>query len=89
MFQTVNLNAYSNDIDNANVLFNLSAWLGGYTGQNDSAAVSVYFQNSASQIIGNQTTIGPVLDTDRGGIIETIFRQKSDWIKSLRFSKTS
>jgi hypothetical protein len=80
MFQTVNLNAYSNDIDNANVLFNLSAWSGGWAGQNDSASVSIYFRNSASQIIGNRITIGPVLDIDRGGITATIFRQETDLV---------
>jgi hypothetical protein len=77
MSQTTSLIAYANDIDNGNVLFNLSAWMGGWAGQNDSASVSIYFQNSASQIIGNRTTMGPVLDTNRGGITETIFRQKN------------
>jgi hypothetical protein len=75
MSQTTSLIAYANDIDNGNVLFNLSAWMGGWAGQNDSASVSIYFQNSASQIIGNRTTIGPILDTDRGGITATVFRQ--------------
>ena len=80
MFQTVNLDAYASDIDNGNVLFNLSAWLGGWTGQNDSALVGIDFQNSVFQIIGNRTTIGPVLDTDRNGITETIFRYKMDLV---------
>ena len=78
MFQTLDVSAYANDIDNGNVLFNLSAWLGGVTEQNDSVIILIVFQNSASQMIGNSTTIGPVLDADRGGITATIFRQKTD-----------
>ena len=77
MFQTLNVSAYANDIDNGNVSFNLSAWLGGYAGQDDSVTVWIIFQNSASQMIGNRTTIGPVLDADRGGITATIFGQKT------------
>jgi hypothetical protein len=60
MVQTVNLITYAGDIDQ------------GYVGQDDSAAVSIEFKNSASQ------TIGPVFNIDRAGITATIFRQKID-----------
>ena len=77
MFQVVNLITYAGDIDQGYVLFNLSAWLGGYAGQDDSAIVSIQFKNFASQTIGNLTIIGPVLDADRGGITADIFCQQS------------
>ena len=77
MSQMVDLNGFSSGIDSGNVSFNLSAWLGGWQGQNDSTSVSIIFQNSAFQPIGNLTTIGPVLDTDRAGITAMVFRQKN------------
>jgi len=90
MFQKVNLTAYAYDIDAGNVLFNLSAWIGGLSEKNDSVSVSIIFQNSIYQFTGNGTTIGPVLGTDRNGINATIFRQatgpvpiNSRWITAI------
>ncbi|CAF4739775.1 unnamed protein product, partial [Rotaria sp. Silwood1] len=65
MSQSIDLFSYVTDIASGNVSFNLSAWLGGWTNQDDSAQVSVDFLNYAYQIVGNRTTIGPVLATDR------------------------
>ncbi len=44
----------------------------GYAGQDDSAIVSIEFKNSACQIIGNPTTIGPVLNIDRGEMMAVL-----------------
>ncbi|CAM4958000.1 unnamed protein product [Rotaria socialis] len=79
MWQTINLTNYADSalIDTGTVKFNLSAWLGGVSNQNDSATVFLSFTDQANQTIGSMTSIGPVLDTDRGGLTVLIFRQTS------------
>ncbi|CAF3797665.1 unnamed protein product [Rotaria sp. Silwood1] len=86
MSQSIDLFPYVTDIVSGNVSFNLSAWLGGWTNQDDSAQVSVDFLNYAYQIVGNRTTIGPVLATDRGFTTSLVFRQNSGIIpKNTRY----
>lgn len=67
MWQTIDLTQYVDEslIDSGIVNFNLSAWLGGYTSQDDSARISLDFYDASRQYVGNQTTIGPVLSSDR------------------------
>ncbi|CAF1097908.1 unnamed protein product, partial [Didymodactylos carnosus] len=74
MSQRINLTAYANDIDNHNVTYNLSAWLGGWAGQDDSAYVSFQFLSSSLSVLGTSNQIGPVLDTDRGHTTQLIYR---------------
>ncbi|CAF2742208.1 unnamed protein product [Rotaria sp. Silwood2] len=80
MSQSIDLFPYATAIASGNVSFNLSAWLGGWTNQDDSAKVSVNFLDYAYQPVGNQTTIGPVLAADRGFTSSLIFRQNSGMI---------
>ena len=75
MSQSIDLNSYLSVINSGNVSFNLSAWLGGYSSQNDCAQVSVCFLNQFYQPIGNQTVIGPVLAADRTGTTSLLPRQ--------------
>lgn len=67
MWQTVNLTDRFDPmlIDNGTLWFNLSAWIGGYSSQNDNARVSVIFTNQANQMVGSRTTIGPVMAANR------------------------
>jgi hypothetical protein len=55
MWHTITLANYvsSQLIDNSSVRFNLSAWLGGLDIQDDSAAVTLTFINTNTQIVGN------------------------------------
>ena len=62
-------------IDNHTIRFNISAWIGGYKYQDDNAVISLMFLNSMNQQVGINTTLGPVLDADRGSITSLLFRQ--------------
>ena len=77
MWQTVDLTQYIDPyyIDNQMAKYNLSAWLGGLTTQNDNAVLSLRFLDQFNQIIGSVVTLGPVLVTDRGGVSKSLFRQ--------------
>ncbi|CAF3917838.1 unnamed protein product, partial [Rotaria sp. Silwood1] len=79
MSQTINLivTASSILIDTQTVWFNLSVWIGGWSGQDDNAALSLTFINQANQQVGNITTIGPVYAADRSAISSLLFRAAS------------
>ena len=82
MWQTVNLTNTIDPllIDSHTVKFNLSAWIGGWSNQDDNAAVSVVFADQSNQIIGNRTTIGPVLAAARGSQSSLLFRQANGFV---------
>ena len=82
MWQTINLNKTVNAlyIDNHTVWFNFSAWIGGWSTQNDNARASLTFANETNQIVGNVTTIGPVMTADRGSISALVARQATGLI---------
>ncbi|CAF1650045.1 unnamed protein product [Rotaria magnacalcarata] len=90
IWQTINLTNYADSalIDTGTVKFNLSAWLGGVSNQNDSATVFLSFTDQANQTIGSMTSIGPVLDTDRGGLTILIFRQTTGLVPAGARSTT-
>ena len=79
MWQNINLTNYVGPllIDNQTVKFNLSGWLGGYSYEDDNVVVSMTFTDQANQIVGNETSIGPVLSSDRNNITSLLFRQAS------------
>ncbi|CAF1449550.1 unnamed protein product [Adineta ricciae] len=54
---------------------NLTAWIGGYSNQDDYAQASLMFFNESNRMIGNMSTIGPVLAADRGDITSLLCRQ--------------
>lgn len=62
-------------IDNGTLWFNLSAWIGGYSIQNDSCQVSLTFESKTHQPVGNRTTIGPVLAANRSNQSALLFQQ--------------
>ena len=76
MTQTVDLSAYAAAIDAGTQPYTLDGWLGGYSTQNDNAAVTVTFQNASGGSLGT-ATIGPVLAADRGGVSELVERSTS------------
>ncbi|CAF1296055.1 unnamed protein product [Didymodactylos carnosus] len=80
MMQTINVTAYAVDIDSNLVYYNLSAWMGGWGGQDDNARVSFQFLSQTLSVIGNSTEIGPVLDADRGGTAKLMYRSAAGMV---------
>ena len=68
MWQIIYLTNYVSPIliDNQAVNFNLSAWLGGVTTQDDNVVITLTFLDQSYQMVGNSISIGPVLAADRG-----------------------
>jgi hypothetical protein len=74
--QTIALNAYSADIDTGKVRYAVSAWIGGYAGQEDNAIVTVSFYGATNAPLG-VVKLGPVNATQRGGTTGLLQRAKS------------
>ena len=62
--QTISLDAGAADIDAGSVKYALSAWLGGYSAQDDNAKVMLIFKGAGGAAI-SQTQLGPVLAAER------------------------
>lgn len=73
--QTINVSSISTDINAGRVKYTLSADLGGYANQDDSATLTISFLDQFSMQLGSPVTIGPVLAAERGSV--TGFRNKS------------
>ncbi|CAF1470166.1 unnamed protein product [Adineta ricciae] len=83
MWQKRNFTSYFYSlIDNQTVRFNFSAWIGGYSYQDDYAQALLVFYNQSNQMIGNITAIGPVRASDRGDITSLLFRQANGSVPS-------
>ena len=74
--QNIDLSFAAADIDAGKVKFDLSAWLGGYSSQDDATVVSIGFFGAASQSLGS-SSIGPVLSVDRAGATGLLLRTVS------------
>ena len=71
MWQTIDLSDKISFelIDTQTVRYNLSGWIGGIESQDDYAVVSLTFLNNNGQIaMGNYTSIGLILASDRSGV---------------------
>ncbi len=73
MTQTVDLSSAATAIDAGGVTYALSAWLGGFSNQNDRAGLTAAFRNSAGATLST-ATIAPVTNTDRGNTTELLSR---------------
>ncbi|CAF2939598.1 unnamed protein product, partial [Rotaria sp. Silwood2] len=84
MWQTINLmtTVLPTLIDSQTVFFNFSAWIGGWSTQNDNAQASLTYKDQLNQQVGSTTTIGPVLASDRGGVSSLLFRQAQGQVPS-------
>ena len=88
MWQTINLTKTVDSlyIDNHTVWFNFSAWIGGWSTQDDNARASLIFANQTNQVVDNITTIGPVMAAARGSVSALVTRQATGRIPvSARF----
>lgn len=65
--QVVDISAAAAEIDARGVVATLSAQLGGFSSQPDSATVSAAFADAAGASLG-EFTVGPVTAADRGGV---------------------
>jgi hypothetical protein len=72
--QTIDLSAGASTIDVGGVTFVLSAWLGGYSNQDDSPTVSVTFL-SASGAVLRSAVIGPLKAADRKDVTGLFLRK--------------
>jgi hypothetical protein len=70
--QTISLAAYAAAIDAGHVTFTLSAYLGGFEGQEDNAVLSVSFQNGTTEV--GTGHVGPVTAADRGSVTGLLAR---------------
>ena len=76
MWQTIDLSTgLSPWIDRNIVKYRLSAWLGGWLGQNDHAKLLVTFSNRTKHPISPPSQIDPVLARDRNFTTSMIYRQ--------------
>jgi len=82
MWQTIDITNYIDPylVDTQSIKFNLSAWIGGYSNQDDCATVSLYFADQFNQTIGSGVTIGPVFAVDRGSQSSLLFRQTQGFV---------
>jgi hypothetical protein len=64
--QTIDLSGGSGGIDGGSKRYTLSAWLGGFSNQNDNATVEVIFQDASGRPLGTGQ-IGPVTELTRAG----------------------
>ena len=77
-------------IDNQSVGFNLSAWLGGFSNQDDYVLVSLTFFNQTFDQINNQTNLPVVRSSNRQSTTKLVFRNVTDRVPaSTRFLKVT
>jgi hypothetical protein len=75
MTQRIDVSNLASTIDGGAAGFALSAWLGGYGSQSDSATVFARFINAANTEIGS-AQLAPVTAADRGNVTKLLFRQQ-------------
>ncbi len=71
--QTIDLSALTPLLSNSQIKFTLSAWLGGYSSQNDNAKLTIQFLSASGQTLGS-ASLGPVLAADRSNTTGLIAR---------------
>lgn len=75
MTQRIDVGNLTSAIANGQVTFLLSAWLGGFTNQNDTATVVAHFLDSTSAEIGLVQLL-PVTAADRGNVTKFLLREQ-------------
>lgn len=75
MTQRIDLSSLASTIGAGDVNFVLSAWLGGYSSQNDTASVTARFLDAANVEIG-AVQLAPVIASERGNATKLLFREQ-------------
>lgn len=73
--QTIDVSSLASTIDNGNLGFDLSGWLGGDGTSDDSATLSVTFGGQNSVSLGT-VNLGPVKASDRSGTKSLVFKEQ-------------
>lgn len=71
--QGIDLHACTTLINKGELTYTLSGYLGGFSGQDDNARVDAIFQDLQKNA-KTTATIGPVLNSDRGGVTSLLLR---------------
>lgn len=69
MTQTIDISAIAQQSANKALTYQLSAWLGGYSSQDDNAAILVQFMDASNNMLGS-AKLGPILAKDRNSTTE-------------------
>ena len=72
-YQDIDVSSAASLIDAGNLPYALSAWLGGYDGQDDNIVLTVQFESWNGTVLGT-ATLGPVLSADRNGVSELLLK---------------
>jgi uncharacterized protein (TIGR03437 family) len=79
--QDVDLSAAAAQIDTGKVTFNFTAWIGGYSSQNDNITVKAEFRDWSGKALGS-STLGPVSSADRNAVSSLLQRTQSGGVPS-------
>lgn len=80
-FQDIDVSSASTLIDSGTVQYALSAWIGGYSSQEDNAALTVQFRSWSGTVLGS-VTLGPINATDRNNVSSLLQRSQSGGVPS-------
>jgi hypothetical protein len=75
MTQRIDVGSLSDVIDSGLTTFLLSAWLGGFANQNDTATVVAHFLNDSGAQLGF-AQLAPVTSAERGDVTKFLFREQ-------------
>lgn len=79
--QDIDVSAAATQIDTGKTTYNFTAWVGGYSSQNDNMTVKAEFRNWANTVLGS-STLGPVSSADRGGVSELLQKTQTGGVPS-------
>ncbi len=82
MTQRIDVSNLASAIDSDKVDFDLSAWLGGYSSQNDTASVVAHFLDGANSEIGT-AQLAAVTATERGNVTKLLVRERLGDVPTL------
>lgn len=74
MNQMISLASNAAQIDAGTLPYTLSAYLGGYAGDQDAAKVTLQFLNQGGAAVGSAVTLGPVTPADRASVTGLFLR---------------
>ena len=80
-FQDIDVSSAATLIDTGTLRYALSAWLGGFSSQEDNAVLSLQFRNWAGTVLGT-SSLGPVTSADRDGTSALLNRSATAGIPS-------
>lgn len=80
-YQDIDVSSAMSLIDSGTVLYNASAWLGGFGSQDDNAVLAIQFKNWSGSVLGS-AQLGPVLAADRNNQNSLLQRQQSGLVPS-------